>query len=905
MPHGPQKLILIRAGRYDYAEVELSGSLQIVGTNNTGKTTLINTLQFLYLDDRRHMDFGSYTPEQTREYYFPNQYSYVLFECLGARGQCVIGWRGQSKASGGEPERFYYEGPFDIADFIDEQDQVREPKTVNARLSRKQYTALRTAQDHRELLLLAIKGEGRGLGLVALRDNDKYPQFRETLKNLLSLSTISQDQMRDSLLMLADLSTEKFALDVRELFGEDYDRIVERKRKLIRFKKHQSDIELLVDSCIRRDELRGKLIYCWTDLRTKRQEFEKKNAAKMEELRADGQAATEQIQASQAELSDRRRESEKHTAVKGRLEFQLSELAKQQNAFNDFVEALERASLTNIETEVRQLEQRLGDAEKETRDKVEQKVRYHGNTATQLRRTIAHFDRALVSVLRRDLTDEELAPLARLFNFDVLHQPVGDDGIRLHNREDLVALLRALSQRVQNSVYRDSNIELPLPGSQHSIGDLANLEVVRKRLAEEEETLKRAEDILKAIADTENLTMQLRKQRVDEAKLRNRLFEWEQFLKAKSEEPRLKVEYQQTEDVLIAVGKRIGKLDNQIEAARENQARARNFIHGQEETYTAAMGRFSQCVFPGYPCKAEAPDETISKDFGDAVDSYLRLQNSLTSLDLQVRERFHAIETTFGSDFVGADETETIRLLREELEALPDREDALRRDWEHQLHELRATFHQVLADIDRLHAAATDLSKAFARVQVSNLNAVSMKVEEHADMVGSLRRLANVEQPGLFEDSTSLEATLGGFRQKFETNPLLRYADLFTLRFTVTGDDGKPHHYNDFKQVESHGTTITIKVLFNLLVLRSLLREDAGKVLLCEVPFFLDEIHSLDTTNRHAILVTARKLGFIAITAAPESVSEVDALYFLQPHKGRIVLRHRHRIGIKARAAVS
>ena len=49
MPNGPQKLILIRAGRYDYAEVELSGSLQIVGLNNTGKTTLINTLQFLFL----------------------------------------------------------------------------------------------------------------------------------------------------------------------------------------------------------------------------------------------------------------------------------------------------------------------------------------------------------------------------------------------------------------------------------------------------------------------------------------------------------------------------------------------------------------------------------------------------------------------------------------------------------------------------------------------------------------------------------------------------------------------------------------------------------------------------------------------------------------------------------------
>ena len=227
MPNGPQKLILINSGRYDFAEVELSGSLQIVGPNNAGKTTLINTLQFLYLDDRRHMDFGTYSPEQTRDYYFPNQYSYVLFQCLGARGQFVFGWRGHSKVAGGDAERFYYEGPFDAADFFDTKEQIREPKAVTARLAARQFALVKTAHEHRELLLQATKGESRGVGLVALRDNDRYPQFRETLKNLLSLSTITQDQMRDRLLMLAGLSTEKYALDVRELFGEDYDKIRE------------------------------------------------------------------------------------------------------------------------------------------------------------------------------------------------------------------------------------------------------------------------------------------------------------------------------------------------------------------------------------------------------------------------------------------------------------------------------------------------------------------------------------------------------------------------------------------------------------------------------------------------------------------------------------------------------
>ena len=44
MPTGPQRLILIRSGCYEYAEIELTCALQIVGPNNTGKTALIKAL---------------------------------------------------------------------------------------------------------------------------------------------------------------------------------------------------------------------------------------------------------------------------------------------------------------------------------------------------------------------------------------------------------------------------------------------------------------------------------------------------------------------------------------------------------------------------------------------------------------------------------------------------------------------------------------------------------------------------------------------------------------------------------------------------------------------------------------------------------------------------------------------
>ena len=170
---------------------------------------------------------------------------------------------------------------------------------------------------------------------------------------------------------------------------------------------------------------------------------------------------------------------------------------------------------------------------------------------------------------------------------------------------------------------------------------------------------------------------------------------------------------------------------------------------------------------------------------------------------------------------------------------------------------------------------------------------------KQSDLVSWIERLAAFEPGGLFDADPQQESAIANFRTKIQSNPVIRFADLFTLGVTVTGADDQRHTYHDFRQIESHGTTITIKVLFNLLLLKAQLRRDD-----CAVPFFLDEIQALDPANRQGILRTARQLGFIAITAAPEAVSEVDTLYFLQPQKGRIVLRHKHRVGVK-RAATS
>jgi hypothetical protein len=893
MSNGPRKLILIHSGRYEYAEVDLAGALQIVGPNNTGKTTLINTLQFLYLDDRRHMDFGSYTAEQTRDFYFPNQYSYVLFECLGGPGQCVVGWRGTSKTGGGEPERFVYSGPFSAADFLDEKDQVREPREVNSRLALKQFRSIKSAQEQRELLLPASDGEARGLGIVALRDTDRYHHFRETLKNLLTLSAITQEQMRDRLLMLADIAPSRAAFDARELFGDDYDRIRSRREKLLKFKKHQNLVEQLVTKFADRETTRGELVWGWTDLRAKRQKFQQEHEALVLKLRNEKTAAGQKLDELGAELADRRNDVAVFSVEKGKAEKPLDDLKTLHKEFASFAEELERAALNNLRTQIRSLEIQLSSAEGESREKAKQSVAFFTERVKAKEQTIERFDRLVITLLRKSFSDQELTTTFRLLNPDLLELPVGTGGVVIKQHEELIGTVRGLLAKVRDGAYSDSAVSFPLPNVGEPLAGLDNPDTAREQLAEYQSTLKRWMEVLAAIEHREKLEGELKARREQVYNSERKLFRYEEYQKARAAEPRLLAELKKIEACLAAANERIQKLARDFKVAEAAKTTAESAIVKRENEFNKVMGNFDQCVFPEFAAKARAV-EGIPDDLDAAVALFLKQQELEDKLGLEIAKLLLQTEQWFGDEFRGEDEHETVNALQGELEALPEKEDALSRDWNTHIHGLKATFDLVLKNLDHVRSAATNLNRAFARVQVSNLKAVKLEVVEQSDLVVWIKRLAAFEPGGLFDEDPQQESAIANFRRKIQDNPVIRFADMFTIGCTVTGPDDKRHTYHDFRQIESHGTTITIKVLFNLLLLKDQLRRDD-----CAVPFFLDEIQTLDPANRQAILRTARQLGFIAITAAPEAVSEVDSLYFLQPQDGMIVLRHKHRVNLK------
>ncbi|MGU5642618.1 hypothetical protein ACV1DC_21900 [Aeromonas caviae] len=129
--YGFERLVLLGSAGYQRAELPLDAAVSLIAPNNTGKTSLINALQFLLIIDQRRMDFGAHDLEKSKRFYFPNNSAYILLEaCLPETGTVVLGCVGKGVSH--DYQYFAYKGALDLDDYrLDGGALVAEPQLVN------------------------------------------------------------------------------------------------------------------------------------------------------------------------------------------------------------------------------------------------------------------------------------------------------------------------------------------------------------------------------------------------------------------------------------------------------------------------------------------------------------------------------------------------------------------------------------------------------------------------------------------------------------------------------------------------------------------------------------------------------------------------------------------------------
>lgn len=90
-----KRLAILNSTVYGKAEITLDdcSSLQLVGSNNVGKSTLIYALNFLFIIDGNKMTFSGNRKgdKETINHYFPSvDTSYIIFEIFKQRRYCIL-----------------------------------------------------------------------------------------------------------------------------------------------------------------------------------------------------------------------------------------------------------------------------------------------------------------------------------------------------------------------------------------------------------------------------------------------------------------------------------------------------------------------------------------------------------------------------------------------------------------------------------------------------------------------------------------------------------------------------------------------------------------------------------------------------------------------------------------------
>lgn len=218
--YGERRLVVINSGSYRFAEVALDGPIHLVAPNNRGKSTLVNALQFLYIDDFRHMRFPK-SAEETREHYFGNAVAFLVFECATATGPQSLLLVGRGKVNGSTFTRYVFSGVYKPDDFKDDDHRVVPFDVTRTRLADRSLTEVRPAELWEVLGTPTRRGtpENNGhaiarLGLLPIKTKEDYRSFRETYVRLLSLSDANAAELRRLLITCHAAQVGEVRLDV-------------------------------------------------------------------------------------------------------------------------------------------------------------------------------------------------------------------------------------------------------------------------------------------------------------------------------------------------------------------------------------------------------------------------------------------------------------------------------------------------------------------------------------------------------------------------------------------------------------------------------------------------------------------------------------------------------------------
>lgn len=199
------RIILINSATVDFYELHLDGNVHFVGTQGTGKSTILRAILFFYNADARKLGISK-EKSPFSEYYFPYADSYIVYEVSqGARNFCVWLYKKQNRLC----FRFI-DGHYSRDIFLDHNGARAEYQVIEKANQNgfKVYRPIYNFTEYREI----IYGANKSMSRFHLLQNPAYQNIPRTISNIFLNSSLDGGFIKAT--MINSLSDEPVEINL-------------------------------------------------------------------------------------------------------------------------------------------------------------------------------------------------------------------------------------------------------------------------------------------------------------------------------------------------------------------------------------------------------------------------------------------------------------------------------------------------------------------------------------------------------------------------------------------------------------------------------------------------------------------------------------------------------------------
>ena len=901
MQYGVQRLVLLNSAGYRRAELPLDASVSLIAPNNTGKTSLINALQYLLIIDKRRMDFGAHDFDTSRRFYFPNNSAYILLEVsLPNSGTVVLGCVGRGVSH--DYEYFAYQGELQIDDYrLPDGGQVQQPQ-LKAHMARLGTLVFSYASGD---FAAALYGSRRraldqepDLTLFKLEHPSHADAFQRVLTRTLRLDKLRSSEVKDYLLAIFRRDLPDHSIDFKAEWDKAFAEVNADRAQYQATLSQKSVIDQMERQHSKRMELRGKLLHFRPLIERRLQEWESHYLEQRNNLRD----MIANIGEREAKLQGRDRQLTEQKMQSNQQKLKLEEMHQRQQRLSmefalvnhrQVIEASLHAERHCLEVQtalVQNASSRGVDAIRRDRDGAE---RERG----QAQRELDSLADNLYLHLKSVLDPQQLDRLNRILNREAMTLTPAEF------RSDVERLTHWLEQAVQPGW-------LDLPGLNLATARLSPQHTQRSQAEIQQhlqELAHRLEDLDRQMQAAKDLDAARReKARLDKSvrDIEEQLKRYDEFqLLIHSEEERsaamakLAAALSDIEAELnnaLAQAQRLRRDDRELQAKLDELENHHRTVTRLRESRRDDAPIFASLADLPYQTWLGAMDFPLDR-LAAMLGSYHADCIDLLQLDRDLETRLAQLHagglTKF--QFLTGSEGEIQRIV-EFAAHLAQEYQALERKSRSAVVNVTACLRELRDGLLTFKSKMRDFNRLINRRQLSDLSVFKIEPVDETPLVEAIENLISTAEQAesgetfdLFNHASVLDdATLNRSKSLLihegEVRGCLRVEHFFRLEFIVGKAGRKEESFADMDSAASNGTVLMAKLVTGLALLHLMQDKRYPVQAVC----YLDEASSLDQRNQRNLIETAQDFGYALIFASPTPLITARYCVPIGSHEG-------------------